>query len=86
MNISSSLSGMNAAQNLLQSSAQNIANLSTPVPQAQNTAPVTRATPVAANLETSMVQQLQAKNSFLTNLSVFKTNNEMLGTLLNISA
>jgi flagellar basal body rod protein FlgC len=33
-----------------------------------------------------MVQQLQAKNAFLANLSVFKTSNAVLGTLLNISA
>lgn len=97
MNITSSiaLSGMNAAQTLLQTSANNIANQNTTnytrqdvaqssLPQGGASAKVV--TSGGASLETDMVQQLQAKNSYLANLSTFKTSNEMLGTLLNISA
>jgi hypothetical protein len=36
-----------------------------------------------ASLETDMVAQLQAKNSFLANLAVFKTSNAMAGVLLD---
>jgi flagellar basal body rod protein FlgG len=98
MNVTSSisLSGMNAAQTRLQASAHNIANLETPGFSRQEVSQSTIAgggTSVSvsnsagsANLETDMVQQLQAKNSFLANLSVFKTHNAVLGTLLNISA
>jgi len=76
---------MNAAQSLLQTSAQNIANRSITDLAPQNVVQ-SAMTQSEATLATDMVQQLQAKNSFLTNLSVFKTNNEMLGTLLDISA
>lgn len=96
VNSSISLSGMNAAQVRLQVSAHNIANLETQgfnrqeVAQSTQMAGGTYATVSAgssgAALETDMVQQLQAKNSFLANLSVFKTNNAVLGTLLDISA
>jgi flagellar hook protein FlgE len=92
MNISSTLSGMNAAQNLLQASAQNIANVTrqdaAQVPGAQVAGARTSSAlrPASPSLETSMVQQLQAKNDFLANLKVFKTNNEMLGNLFDISA
>jgi len=33
-----------------------------------------------------LVQQLQAKNSFLVNLSVFQTSNDMMGSLLDTVA
>jgi flagellar basal body rod protein FlgC len=33
-----------------------------------------------------MVQQLQAKNAFLSNLSVFRTSEAMLGNLLDVKA
>lgn len=89
---------MNAAQTRLQASAHNIANLETPAfnrqEVAQNNqvgggtyATVSNSTGGnGAALETDMVQQLQAKNSFLANLSVFKTSNAVLGTLLDIAA
>jgi flagellar hook protein FlgE len=97
VNSSVSLSGMNAAQMRLQATAHNIANLET---QGFNRQEVTQSTQAAGGtsamvanaagsgsaLETDMVQQLQAKNAFLANLSVFKTSNAVLGTLLNISA
>jgi len=100
MNVVSSisLSGMNAAQTRLQVSAHNIANLNTQdftrqeVTQSTATGGGTLATVRSSangtgnSLETDMVQQLEAKNTYLANLSVFKANNAMLGTLLDISA
>lgn len=99
MNITSSvsLSGMNAAQTRLQVSAHNIANLNTQnftrqeVIQSSATAggtlaAISRADSPGNSLETDMVQQLQAKNIYLANLSVFKTSNAMIGTLLDTSA
>jgi len=99
MNITSSvaLSGMNAAQTQLQASAHNIANLETQnftrqeVTQRTAAGGGTLATVKSSanagnNLEADTVQQLQAKNTYLANLSVFKSNNDMIGTLLNISA
>lgn len=100
MNVVSSisLSGMNAAQTRLQVSAHNIANLNTQgftrqeVTQSTADGGGTLATVRSSangagnSLETDMVQQLGAKNTYLANLSVFKANNAMLGTLLDISA
>ena len=99
MNVTSSISvsGMNAAQTRLQASAHNIANLetqgftrqevsqNTQVGGGTNTS-ITTSSISGPALETDMVQQLQAKNSFLANLSVFRTSNEVLGTLLDIKA
>lgn len=90
-------SGMAAAQTRLQSSASNIANLSTEnyrrqeVSQTAQTgggvsATVSRAPTEGAAMETDMVAQLQAKNSFLANLAVFKTSSQMQGALLNEKA
>ena len=92
-----SISGMNVAQTWLQTSAHNIANLNTLDFQRQEVvqsamaeggvrAEVGRTDSIGSNLETDMVQQLQAKNSFLANLMVFKTSNTVLGSLLDISA
>ena len=99
MNVTSaiSISGMNAAQTRLQASAHNIANLETSGFSRQEVSQNTQvgggtSTTVSTSsisgpaLETDMVQQLQAKNSFLANLSVFKTSNAVLGSLLDISA
>jgi hypothetical protein len=33
-----------------------------------------------------VVQQLQAKNAFLANLAVFRSNNQVMGTLVNLHA
>ena len=91
-----SLSGMNAAQAQLRTSANNIANTMTEgftrqevVQQAEPDGGVS--TTVAATdqqqaLETDMVQQLQAKNAFLANLTVFRSSNQMMGSLLNMQA
>ncbi|MEO5794275.1 MAG: flagellar basal body protein [Rhodoferax sp.] len=102
MNITSStasiaFSGLQAAQTRLQASAHNVANSQTegfrPLQVEQTTqsgggvsAQVARSSQPSAGLEGDVVAQLQAKNAFLANLSVFKTNDAMLGTLLNAQA
>ncbi len=98
MNVSTPLSGMLAAQARLDASAHNIANLSTQnftrqeVKQSDsanggtNVSLTSSSAGVGNNLEADMVEQLQSKNTYLANLSVFKANNEMMGTLVNIKA
>ena len=89
-----SLSGMNAARTALSSSAVNIANLGTEGLRRQqversSVAPagvqtvVRRTTAPGEAMETDMVDMLQAKNSFLANLAVFKTSSKMAGALLD---
>lgn len=91
------LSGMNAAQTQLNASAHNVANLPTKgfrrhevVAGEQAGGGVTtqtvRSATVGSALETDVVTQLQAKNAFLANLAVFKTNNAMTGALLDDKA
>ncbi len=88
------LSGMNAAQKQLDVAAHNIANLNTGgfIRQqvSQTTQPdggvastVTTANAPGSALEADLVAQLQAKNAFLANLTVFKTQDKMAGALLN---
>ncbi len=91
------MSGMNAAQTTLNSSAHNIANMNTSgfrrqevVQSAQpgggvSTA-LTTATEVGSSLETDVVTQLQAKNAFLDSLAVFKTSDKVAGALLDMKA
>ena len=91
------LSGMNAAQTRLGVAAGNVANSQTQgyqrravqqSPQADggvSTQVVQSAQPGAA-LEADLVSQLQAKNSFLANLAVFKTGNAIAGALLDQKA
>ena len=86
---------MNAALVRFQASAHNIANLNTngftrqEVSQSSTNGGGTRATVGTSvsgpgnNLATDMVQQLQAQNAFLANLTVFKASNGMLGKLLD---
>lgn len=91
------LSGMNAAQATLNSSAHNIANMNTSgfrrqevVQTAQAEGGVSTSLTAAGakgpSLVTDVVAQLQAKNSFLANLAVFKTSDKMAGTLLDKTA
>lgn len=92
-----SLSGMNAAQTQLQSSAHNIANMNTEgfkrqeVTQAAQTqggvsASVKTADEVGSAVLTDVVTQLQAKHAFIANLAVFKTQDKIAGALLDRSA
>lgn len=91
------LSGMNAAQVQMNTSANNVANAQTEgyqrreVQQTPQAAGGVSTTVVAtqqagAALEADMVGQLQAKNAFLANLQVFKTSNAMTGALLDQKA
>jgi flagellar hook-associated protein FlgK len=95
---STALSGMQAAQTQLNATAHNVANLNTEKFQRQEvvnkeraasngvTAQVRKASQEGAEPETDMVAQLQAKNAFLMNLSVFKSNDKMAGALLDAKA
>jgi len=87
---------MNAAQTFMQASASNIANLATPgfnrqevKLSAESSGGVVATISTGSTgtqLEKDVVQQLQAKNAFLANLAVFKVNNDVMGTLLNVKA
>jgi flagellar hook protein FlgE len=88
------LSGLSAAQASLQASAHNIANLATGgFRRQQALASTTASGGVSVSLttsavsgsspETDMVGLLQAKDSFLANLAVFKTSDRVLGSLLD---
>jgi len=89
------LSGMNAAQTVLNSSAHNVANMNTSQFRRQEvtqtaqtgggvTTSLTTASTDGSSLNEDVVAQLQAKNSFLANLAVFKTGDQMAGTMLNM--
>ena len=91
------LSGLNAAQTQLQASASNVANASTPSYRRQQVlqsaqpgggvqTETVRTDATGSSLEADVVAQLQAKNSFLANLAVFKTSQALTGTLLNEKA
>ncbi|MFZ2217061.1 MAG: flagellar basal body rod protein [Rhodoferax sp.] len=99
MNSISSISGsgMAAAQTRLQTAAHNVANLQTKDFQRQQveqtaqkgggvSTSLSRAAQAGPALEADMVAQLQAKNEFLANLSVFKTTQKMQGALLDVKA
>lgn len=90
------LSGMNAAQAQLNTAAHNIANSNTAgftrqqttltaQPQGGVTATVAPASAPGEALVADVVSQLQAKNAFLANLAVFKTQDKMAGALFNQS-
>lgn len=91
-----SRSGLNAAQTMPSASAFNSADLGADGFRRQqvertSAAPVgvnTRLRPAAAPGEepaNDMVSRLQAKNSFLANLAVFKTRSQMAGALLDVT-
>ena len=88
------LSGMHAAMSGLQTSAHNIANAGTAgfgrqrvqqtAEAAGGVAASVEQTPAAPSLERDVVGQLVAKNAFLANLAVFRTADQMAGTLLDL--
>jgi flagellar hook-associated protein FlgK len=84
---------MNPAQTACGAAAHNIANLSTagfrrqevaqtPVAGGGVEATVTTAARAGDALENDFVAQLVAKNQFLANLAVFRTNDRMTGAML----
>ena len=91
------LSGMQAAQTRLRASAYNVANLSTEGfrrQEVQQTAQsqggvrseVVRSALEGPDLVRDVVEQLQARNAFLANLSVFKASDRLAGALLDTRA
>lgn len=88
------LSGMNAAQTRLQASAHNIANLGTAGFRRQAVAQealagggtramLQQAGVPGASLETDIVGLLQARTGFMASLAVFKSADQMAGSLLD---
>ncbi len=90
-----SLWGMTAAQAALGAAAHNVANaqtagfhrqqvLQTPVASGGVATTVAPAAEEGSSLETDMVGLLQSKNAFLANLAVFKADDQMMGSLLDL--
>jgi flagellar hook-associated protein FlgK len=89
------LSGIAAAQSRLDSAAHNIANAATPGFRRQQTAQssvagaagvshtVSQVDTVGRRLEADLVDQLQARNAWLANLSVFRAADRNAGALLD---
>lgn len=88
---------MRAAQSALDASAHNIANLGTPgfrreqaihstLADAGVTTSWAQAAQAGSAIESDMVGQLVAKNQFLANLAVFKTQDQMMGALLDATS
>jgi flagellar hook-associated protein FlgK len=91
------LSGMSAALTQVAVAAHNVANANTPdfkrqqvnlksQPQGGVQADVVTSALPGADLAADVVSQLQAKNAFIANLAVFKTQNKLAGSLLDHSA
>ena len=90
------LSGLQAASQQMATAAHNIANADTPGFQRQRalqqalpnggvaSTVQTQAVPGAA-LASDVVDQLAAKNAFLANLAVFRTERKATGSLLDLS-
>jgi len=88
------LSGMQAAQNNLQAAAGNLANLNTPgfrrqrvLQSADANGGVSTSTSQdpqpASALTTDVLGLIQSKDAFTANLSVFRSSDRMLGTLVD---
>ncbi len=91
------LSGLKAAQNSLNTSAHNVANLETEGFKRQESVQteqtgggasttVREASTPGNALEQDVVTQLQAKHAYIANLAVFKTQDKMAGALLSTQA
>ena len=95
--ISTALSGLNAASLWLDTSANNIANGLTPgyrrqtvvqqaVPDGGVSATVVQADAVGESLAEDIVTQMSASYAFKADLKVLKTQDEVLGSLLDLKA
>jgi flagellar hook-associated protein FlgK len=91
------LTGLSAAQTALQASSHNIANLGTANFRRQGvaqstqsgggtTARVFTAPELGHNEVADTVGLLEARHAFAANLAVFKTGDQMMGTLLHMVA
>jgi flagellar hook protein FlgE len=89
------LTGLNASLAQLGAAAHNIANANTQGFQRQEAKAtadpaggvvftMTQASIAGRSLERDVVSQLVAKNAFMANLAVFRTADDMAGTLLSI--
>ena len=93
---STALSGLNAASLQLQSSAHNIANAQTPgfqrqvVHQSQETegviTSVGKSDEVGADLAADLVEEMQSSYSYKANLRTIQTQEQMVGSILDIKA
>lgn len=91
-------SGLRAAQLQMDSSAHNVANANTPGFKAQTVAlqaepdqggvqsSVGRAADAGTSLETEAVNQIQSLYSFAANLQMLRTQDRMMGSLLDTKA
>jgi flagellar hook protein FlgE len=91
-----SLTGMNAAQSALGTSAHHIANMATAGFRGSEVSQETGvgagvgfsssvATTAGNSLEADIVGLLAAKNQFLANLAVFRASNQLTGSLLEVA-
>lgn len=91
------LSGMNAASTTLATSAHNIANAQTPgfrrqlatqtaQPEGGVSVSLTQAAEPGESLAEDVVQQIAARYSFEANVLTLKTQDRMLGSLLDTTA
>lgn len=94
---STALSGMNAARVSLQATSHNIANLGTDgfrrqwvsretMPSSGVSTSLSQSGAAGPALEADLVGLLQARHDFLANLAVFRTGNQLIGSLLDTSA
>jgi len=95
--ISSALSGMGAARDRLDVASHNIANAQTEgfkrqivtqreLPQGGVTTTIEQAQSVVQRLPTDMVEQMKAGYTFDVNARTLRTQQDMIGTLVNLRA
>jgi len=91
------ISGLAAAQLRLDASSHNIANWQTPnfrreevtqreLPEGGVTATIEQAESTVPKLNTDIVEQIQAGYTFDANLRTLRTEQDMLGTLIDLKA
>ncbi|RZI83311.1 MAG: flagellar basal body rod protein [Rubrivivax sp.] len=91
------MSGMSAARQQLDSSAHNIANGQTAnfkrelvvqreLPDGGVTTTIEQAQTSGNDLDTDLIQQMSATYSFQANLHTIRTQQDMMGTLLDVQA
>jgi flagellar hook-associated protein FlgK len=91
------ISGLNTAQRALSAAANNVANISTEGYQRQEvvaseraeggvSSEVRSAERSGGSVVDDLVNSLSARNAFEANLRVLRTENETIGSLLNVTA
>lgn len=90
-------SGLQAAQTRLGASAHNIANMQTDgfkretvsaraAPQGGVVVSISQAAQAGSDVTQDVVDQMSAKQSFMANLQVLKTADNLMGSLLDVKA